>query len=71
MSILRQAYLSFPQFRTQFLRVEQVALKANAFKQLSSLEADDEPLYKDFTELLRRAVDDGTPVLPVVKMDDV
>lgn len=69
METLRFAFESFPQWRNQFMRADQVALKLKQFNQLSDLETDD-PLYKDFTELLRRAVAKGSPVLPVLKLDN-
>ena len=43
--------------------------KLKEFNLLSTIQTDD-PAYKDFTDALRSAVEKGTTVLPVLKMDD-
>ena len=68
MPTLRLAWESYPHFRDRFLRISTVALKLEPFNQLSTLETDD-PAYQEFIGLLRRAVDEGQPSLPLLKVN--
>lgn len=68
-SILKEAWLSYPQYREQYMRIDNIALKLVEFNKLAQTTTDDKA-FQSFKDMLERAVSTGSPVTPSITLEN-